>query len=188
MLNTASDNIDLPRFFTKKWIEVLDQSGENYSVNKEMRIKTPMLRADLCDFSDAYIVIKGVITVTNPNDVIRNKSVASKNNATFINCISKINNVLIDNAEDVDAVMHLHNLTEYRKNYTRTRVRLQNYYRDETSNPLSANSESSKYKTSIRGNTYNLGAGDDGYDANKVGKNETEIFVLLKHLSNFGKL
>ena len=147
-----------------------------------------MLRADLCDFSNAYIVIKGVITVINSNDAIRNKSVAFKNNATFINCISKINNVLIDNAEDVDAVMHLYNLTEYRKNYTRTRVRLQNYYRDETSNPLSTNSESSKYKTSIRGNTYNLGAGDDGYDANKVGKNETEIFVLLKHLSNFGKL
>ena len=147
-----------------------------------------MLRADLCDFSNAYIVIKGVITVINSNDAIRNKSVAFKNNATFINCISKINNVLIDNAEDADAVMHMYNLTEYRKNYTRATVRLRNYYRDKPSNHLSANSESSKSKTSIRGNIYNLGAGDDGYDANKVGKNETEIAVPLKHLSNFGKL
>ena len=69
------------------------------------RIKTPMLRADLCDFSDAYIVVKGDITVTEPNDAKRNKNVAFKNNAPFINYISKINVVQIDNAEDLDAVM-----------------------------------------------------------------------------------
>ena len=98
MLDTASDN-DLPRFATTKWIEVYDQSGGDYDGNKKIRIKTPMLRPDLCDYSDAYISVKGVITVTNPNDAKRNKSVAFKNNAPFINCISKINNVLIDNAE-----------------------------------------------------------------------------------------
>ena len=64
----TTDNKDLPRFVTKKWIEVYDQSEKNYSINKEIRIKTPMLRSDLCDFSDAYIVVKGTITVTNPND------------------------------------------------------------------------------------------------------------------------
>ena len=62
-----------------------------------------------------------------------------------------------------------------------------NYYRDEPSDPLSSNSESLKYKTSITGNTCNVGAGEAGYDANKVGKNETGIFVPLKHLSNFLK-
>ena len=60
-----------------------------------------------------------------------------------------------------------------------------NYYRDEPSNPLSSNSESFKYKTSIWGNTYNVGDGEAGYDANKVGKNETEVAIPLKHLSNF---
>ena len=60
-----------------------------------------------------------------------------------------------------------------------------NYYRDEPSDPLSSNSESFKYKTSITGNTYNVGAGEAGYDANKVGKNETEVVIPLKHLSNF---
>ena len=60
-----------------------------------------------------------------------------------------------------------------------------NYYRDEPSNPLSSNSESFKYKTSITGNTYNVGDGEEGYDANKVGKNETEVVIPLKHLSNF---
>ena len=60
-----------------------------------------------------------------------------------------------------------------------------NYCRDERSNPLSSNSESFKYKTIITGNTYNLGAGDAGYGANKVGKNETKVVIPLKHLSNF---
>ena len=62
-LDTTSDDKDLPRFVTKKWIEVYDQSGENYNVIKEIRIKTPMLRSDLCDFLDANIVVKGNIIV-----------------------------------------------------------------------------------------------------------------------------
>ena len=57
-LDTTSDDKDLPRYVTKKWIEVYDQSGRNYNVNKEIRIKTSMLRSDLCDFNDAYIVVK----------------------------------------------------------------------------------------------------------------------------------
>ena len=80
--------------------------------------------------------------------------------------------------------MPMYNLLEYFKNCRKTRS-LWNYCRDEPSNPLSSNSESFKYKTSITGNTYNLGAGEAGYDANKVGKNKTEIVVLLKQLSNF---
>ena len=66
-LDITSDNKDLPKFVTKKWIEVYDQSEGNYNVNKEIRIKTSMLRSDLCDFSDAYIVVKGTITVLRPN-------------------------------------------------------------------------------------------------------------------------
>ena len=64
----TSDNKDLPRYVTKKWIEVYDQSQENYNPNKEIRIKTSMLRSDLCDFNDAYIVLKGDITVTEPDN------------------------------------------------------------------------------------------------------------------------
>ena len=62
--NINSDNKDLPKFVTKKWVEVYDQSEGNYDVNKEIRIKTSMLRSDLYDFSDVYIVVKGYITVT----------------------------------------------------------------------------------------------------------------------------
>ena len=67
-LDITSDNKDLPRFVTKKWIEVYDQSEENCDVNKEIRIKTLMLRSDLCDFNDGYIVVKGIITVTEPDN------------------------------------------------------------------------------------------------------------------------
>ena len=67
-LDITSDDKDLPRFVTKKWIEVYDQSEGNYDVNKEIRIKSSMLRSDLCDFSDAYIVLKGTITVTEPDN------------------------------------------------------------------------------------------------------------------------
>ena len=62
-LDTTSNNKDLPTFVIKKWVEVYDQSEGNYNVNKKIRIKTSMLRSDLCDFSDAYIVVKGNITV-----------------------------------------------------------------------------------------------------------------------------
>ena len=144
-----------------------------------------MLRSNLCDFSDVYIVVKATITVTDLDNAKRNKSVAFKNNAPFINCISKINGVQIDNAEDLDVVMPMYNLIEYSKDYRKTTGSLWNYYRDEPSNPLSSNSKSFKYKTSITGNTYNIGDAEAGYHANKVGKNEIEVVIPLKHLSNF---
>ena len=83
-----------------------------------------MLRSGLCDYSDVYIVVKGGITFTKTNGRgiidIRNRFLAYENNAPFNNCISKINNVLIDNAEDLDTVMPMYNLLEYSKNYRKT--------------------------------------------------------------------
>ena len=67
-LDTTSDDKYLPGFVTKKCIEVYDESEKNYNPNKEIRIKTSMLRSDLCDFSDAYIVVKGTITVVRPDN------------------------------------------------------------------------------------------------------------------------
>ena len=66
-LDTTLDDKNLPRFVTKKWIEVYDLSEKSYSPNKEIRIKKSMLRSDLRDFSDAHIFIKGTITVNNPD-------------------------------------------------------------------------------------------------------------------------
>ena len=126
-----------------------------------------MLRSDLCDFSDAYIVVKGTITVTDPDNAKRNKSVAFKNNAPFMKYISKIRGIQIGNAKDV--AMPMYNLLEYSKKYRKTTGSLWNYYRDEPNDPLSSNSKSFKYKKSITGNTYNLA--EAGYDVNKADKN-----------------
>ena len=79
-----------------------------------------MLRSDLRGYSDAYIFVRGFITVTEPENTKRNKSVTFKNNAPFINCISKTNGVQIDNAEDLDVVMPMYSLLEYSKNYRKT--------------------------------------------------------------------
>ena len=121
LLDTTSDNV--PRFITKKWVKIHDQSGsaeDRYKPSKQIRFKTSMLRSDLCDFSDTYIVVKGNITVINPNDANYNKKIALKNNAALTSCISKINNTLIENAEDLDIVMPMCNLLEYSKNYRKT--------------------------------------------------------------------
>ena len=72
-LDLTSDNKDLPKFVTKKWIKVYDQSEGNYNVNKEIRIKKSMLRPDLCDFSGAYMVVKGTITIVRPTGAKKNK-------------------------------------------------------------------------------------------------------------------
>ena len=104
LLGTMLD--DVFRFITKKWVEVHDQSGstdDRYKPSKQIRFKTSMMRPDLCDFSDAYIVVKGEVTFTGEsNNSRKNRSLAFKSNAWFTNCISKINNVLIDNAEGLD--------------------------------------------------------------------------------------
>ena len=100
-----------------------------------------MLISNLCDYSDAYIVVKGTITVVRPDNEKRNKAKAFKNNASFIDCISKINGVKIDKAEDLDVVMPMYNSLEYSKNYRKTTGNLWNYYRDEPSNLLFSNSE-----------------------------------------------
>ena len=94
-----------------------------------------MLRSDLCDYSDAYIVVKGNITIERDvNGDKKNKSLAFKNNAPFTSCVSKINNVLIENADDLYAILPLYNLLEYSRNYSKTFGSLWNYYRDEQSN------------------------------------------------------
>ena len=105
---------------------VHDQSGSTkdrykYKPSKQIRFKTSMLRSKLCDFSDAYIVVKGTIILTKDENRdfidVRSRCLAFKNNALFTNCLSKVNNVLIDNTEDLDFVMPMYNLLQYSKNY-----------------------------------------------------------------------
>ena len=185
MLGTTLDEV--LRLITKKWVKVHDQSGsadDRYKPSKQIRFKTSMLRSDLCDYSDACIVVKGTITVTDPNNANYDKKLAFKNNAPFTSCISKINNTLIDNAEDLDIVMPMYNLLEYSKNYRKTTGNFWNYYRDEPNSGLGGDnnnvnysikdSKSFDYKTSITGKL-------EGNNTEK----EVEIVVPLKYLSNF---
>ena len=105
----------------------------------------------------------------------RNKNLAFKNNAPFINCIANINGIKIDNAEDLDIVMPMYNLLEYSKNYRKRTGSLWNYKRDEPSNPLSSNSEFFKYRTSIVGKT----------PQNNDSLMNAKVVIPLKHLSHF---
>ena len=113
-----------------------------------------MLRSDLCDFSAPYIVVKETITPIKTNNRnfidLRNRFLAFKNNSPFTDCISKINNVLTDNSEDLDVVMPMYNLLEYSKNQRKTTGNWWNYYRDEPNNsplnpPVSNNTPNTNY-------------------------------------------
>ena len=160
-----------------------------------------MLRSNLCDYSDVYILVKGTITVTvtgannGPNNIRDKKGrpLILKNNAPFVSCITRINGELIEDTDDLDIVMPMYNLLEYSKNYRKTIGSLYNDYRDELTydgndnfaNRSVVNSEAFKYKNKIRGNTYNVDAGAEGYDVNKDGTQKIELAIPLKSLGNF---
>ena len=117
------------KFRTKNWVEINDESRARgtYNVNSQIKFKTTMLKSSLCDYSDAYILANGKITITGAGaDAAtrqadeRDKGVAFKNCAPFINCISEINNTQADNAKDIDIVMPMYNLIEYSDNYAKT--------------------------------------------------------------------
>ena len=124
----------LPKYTTVKWIEVYDESDGTYNPNKDFRFKTPELRNYLCDWSDAYLIVTGKITITNPNNNAYDKKLAQKNNAPFISCVTRINNILTDDCQDLDIVMAVYNLISYSKNYQKTSLSLWNYYKDVPSN------------------------------------------------------
>ena len=116
----------LSKFRTRNWVEVNDDSRGTYT-NADIKFKTTMLKSDLCDYADAYIFVKGTITITGyrDDDAAKrldeiNKAVTSKNCASFTKCISRINNADIDNAQDIDIVMPMYNLIEYSNNYSKT--------------------------------------------------------------------
>ena len=100
-----------------------------------------MLRSSLCDNSDAYILIKGTITITRDAQKVdeRNKGVMFRNCVPFTNCISEINNTQVDNAKDLYVVMTMYNLIKYPNNYSKTSGSLWQYYRD---NPIAISAES----------------------------------------------
>ena len=188
--NLIDDNtLNQPsKFRTKNWIEINDESRGAYNVNSQIKFKTTMLRSSLCDYSDAYILVKGTISVNNTaaqsaaaNNT--NKKVVFKNCAPFTNCISEIDNTQIDNAKDIDIVMPMYNLIEYSDSYAKTTGSLWQYCKDIPARSNANNAiiifsednitDSFKFKAKITGQTGNDGTKD------------AEIMVPLKYLSNF---
>ena len=153
LLESTSDN--LSKFRTRNWVEINDESRGNYA-NSDIRFKNTMLRSNLCDYADSYILVKGTITITGAganadarNADERDKGVTFKNCAPFTKCISRINNTDIDNAHDFDIVMPMYNLIKYSDNYSETSGSLWQYYKDFPNDNL-ARSESFKYKVKIQ--------------------------------------
>ena len=106
-----------------------------------------MIRLDLCDYSNAYIGVKGRISVSGTNNANRrNKNLILKNNYPFRSCISKMNNTFIKNEADLDIVMPTYNLLEYSENYSRTSETLRNYYRDELSDSANENNDGNNFR------------------------------------------
>ena len=212
LLSEDNESEKLSKFVTIEYVKVNSLSNM-YNENKSIRFKTPMLRSNLCDYSDAFILVKGTITVTAPgannnaNNIRdkRHRSLILKNNAPFVSCITRINGELIEDADDLDTFIPMYNLLEYSKNYRKTIGSLYNYYRDELrddadhnnfDNIKVVNSNTFKYKNKIIGNTYNVDAripNPDGagqidnpiYNLNKNGTQEEELTIPLKYLGNF---
>ena len=194
LLGSQSEN--LSKFVTRDDYVRVNSLSNTYNENKSIRFKTPMLQPGLCDYADAYILVSGTITVeadhigagVDENRDRKNRPLILKYNAPFISCITKINNELIEDAEDLDIVIPMYNLLEYSKNYRKTIGSLYNYYRDELTNDGNdnfanrnvVNSNAFNYKNKITGNTYNLDAAAAGYDVNKEGTQAIELAIPLK--------
>ena len=187
--NLIDDNtLNQPsKFRTRNWVEINDESRGAYNVNSQIKFKTTMLKSSLCDYSDAYILVKGTISGNNTaaqsaaaNNT--NKKAIFKNCAPFTNCISEINNTQIDDAKDIDIVMPMYNLIKYSDNYAKTTGSLWQYCKDIPARndndqiivfDVNNVTDSFNFKVKITGRTGNDGTKD------------VEIIVPLKHLSNF---
>ena len=169
------------KFRTRNWVEINNESRVRYTSN-DIKFKTAMLRSNLSDYADAYILGNGNITITRAGNGDatkradeRDKGVTFKSCAPFTKWIGRINNTDIDNAQDTNIVMPIYNLIEYSDNYSKTSGSLWQYYKDEPNDNI-VNSESFKSKIKTTGKTPAAGNTKD-----------VEIIVPLKlyHLSNF---
>ena len=152
LLDNAS--IQPSKFRTRNWAEINDEKKGAYTGNN-IRFKTTMVRSNLCDYAKAYTLVKGTVTITGAGDDAaaiqadeRNKGVIFKNCAPFTKCINRINNTEIDNANNIDIVMLIYNLTEYSDNYSKTSGSLYQYYKDYPNHNI-IRDESFKYKVKI---------------------------------------
>ena len=139
-LNTSNQP---SKFTTENWVEINDELRGGYVTCSDIKFRTTMLRSNLCDYADAYILVKGTATIIGAGEDAaarradeRNKGVTFKHCAPFTKCINKINDTEIENTQVIDIVIPTYNLIEYRDNYSKTSVNLWEYYKDEPNDNL----------------------------------------------------
>ena len=178
---------DSKHFATKKWYIINDENNTNYGVNKDtgadnpdtIKYDTRVLKPNLCDYAEAYILIDGTIMAAAAD---ANTRLALNNCAPFTKCNLEINDEHADTAENLDITMPMYNLIEYSDNYQDSSATLYQYKRDEppeddaVADLTADNSSSFKYKVSLLGNPVHDGA---------VAKISLKVVVPLKYLSNF---
>ena len=145
------------KFRTKSWFEVNDDTRRTYNTNSKIKLKTSILKASLCNYSNPYVLVKGNISIapqTRANLNNGDKELVFNNGAPFFDCISEINKAQIDNAKDIEVAMPMYNLMQYSDNYSSTAGIVCQYYTDEPflgdnnviANFLAANNNSASFK------------------------------------------
>ena len=182
-LLNGSDN-DNSKFETKKWCIIDSESNGNYSQNDEIKFLTRSIELSLCDYSDAYILETGNISVKRRNaadtaDIVLGAitQVVFKNGAPFEKCRTEINETFVDETDFINITMPMYHLIEYNYNYSDTSGSLWQFKKDEITNNADVsndNAPSFKYKANLIGNRENNGT-----------KNVVKIAVPLKNLSIF---
>ena len=180
---------DSKHFATKKWYIINDENNTNYGVNKgtgadnpdAIRYDTRVLKPNLSDYAEAYILIDGTIRAAAANI---NTRLVLKNCAPFTKCNLEINDEHVDTAENLDITMPMYNLIEYSDNYQDSSASLYQYKRDESpednaiANLTVNNSSSFKYKVSLLGDPVHAGG---------IARRNVKVVVPLKYLSNFSR-
>ena len=173
------------KFRTRNWVEINNKSRGTYNANSNIKFEISIIRLNLCNYSDAYIPVKGTITVPNTAASVNNTNnkVIFKKFASFTICTSEINNTQVDDGQNIDIVMPMYNLIEYSDVYSKTSGCLWQYYScepalDNNNNVIdfpanNNNSISFKFNQEITGHS-----GNDG-------TKNVEIMAPLKYLSNF---
>ena len=178
---------DSKHFATKKRYVINDENNTNYGVNKDtgadnpdtIKYDTRVLKPNLCDYAEAYILIDGTIRAAAAN---ANTRLALKNCAPFTKCNLEINDEYVDTGENLDITMPMYNLMEYSDNYQDSSATLYQYKQDgppeanAIADLTADNSSSFKYKVSLLGNPV--------LDGN-ITKRSVKVVVPLKYLSNF---
>ena len=171
----------------KKWYIINDENITNYGVNKDtgadnpdtIKYNTIVLKPNLCDYAEAYILVDGTIRAAAAD---ANTRLALKNCAPFTKCNLEINDEHVDTAENLDITMPMYNLIEYSDNYQDSSATLYQYKRDEPPEANAINdlttdtSISFKYKVSLLGNPV---------AANNIARINVKVVIPLKYLSNF---